>query len=130
MPIQTSTLRPGLLVSLKTSVAGNVRYYKEVITEAHETPEGAQEAVWQTQRIITDPEEHENARKARSRAAREIRSVCAQSAFGLLCPEGDADKLEKAIAKARVVAEEFNAVAKLTRVTVFVGNYIHDSLFH
>ena len=31
MNIQASTLRPGLLVSLKTSVVGNVRYTKQTI---------------------------------------------------------------------------------------------------
>lgn len=120
MTIKTSTLRPGLLVSLKTSVTGGVSYQKEVIEAEHITDEGVQKAAWQTQRTITDPEEHENAVKARSKARAKIRSVCADSAFGLLCPESDADKLEAAIAAAREIADGFNEVAKLTRVTVYV----------
>lgn len=120
MIIQTSTLRPGLLVSLKTSISGNVKYNKEVIAPEHKTESGAAEAVWQTQRTIAEPEEYENARKCRSKAAALIRSVCAQSAFGLLCPESDADKLAKVIAEARDIADGFNNQAILTRVTVYV----------
>ncbi len=120
MAIQTSTLRPGLLVSLKTSINGNVRYSKEIITEEHKTETGTAEAVWQTQRVIAEPEEYENAKKCRSQAASLVRAVCAQSAFGLLCPESDADKLAKAIAAARDIADGFNEQAILTRVTVYV----------
>lgn len=118
--MKTSTLRPGLLVSLKTSVSGNVSYQKQVIEDAHLTEDGAQQARWETQRTISDPEEHENAVKARSKARAKIRSVCADSAFGMLCPESDADKLEAAIKEAREIADGFNEVAKLTRVTVYV----------
>lgn len=120
MAIQTSTLRPGLLVSMKTSVVGNIRYDKEVITPAHETEQGHQEATWQTTRIIADPEEHDNAKKARSKAATLVRGVCAQSAFGLLCPESDADRLADAIAKAREIVNGFNEVALLTRISIYV----------
>ena len=120
MTIQTSTLRPGLLVSLKTEVRGNVRYSKQIVEEAHETEAGAQEATWQTTRIIADPEEHSNAKKARSKAASLISAVCARSAFGLLCPEQDADRLAEALRKAREIVDGFNEVALLSRVSVYV----------
>jgi hypothetical protein len=35
MPLNTSTLRPGFIVTLRTSVRGNVRYAKEIIESAH-----------------------------------------------------------------------------------------------
>lgn len=121
MSLQNQTLRPGFLVSLKTSCRGNVSYQKVEIESAHKVEEtGEQKARWETTRLITDPEEHERAITARSKAARKIRSICAHSAFGLLCPEIDAEKLEKAIKEANEIADEFNKTAALSRVTVYV----------
>lgn len=120
MSINTSTLRPGLLVSLKTSVVGNVSYNKRDLEQNHSTEDGALKAKWETERTISDPVEHEAAQKARGRAQSLIRSVCAVSAFGLLCPESDTDVLDKAIADARKVADEFNAGAKLTRLHLYI----------
>lgn len=115
---KTTTLRPGLLVSLKTSIDGNVSYAKETLEAEHVTEEGAARARWETVRVITDPAEHEAATKARSQARSIIAGICAKSAFGMLCPEDRASELEQAVAQARVVAERFNQTAKLTRVTV------------
>lgn len=120
MTIQTSTLRPGLLVSLKTSVTGNVTYTKKIIAGAHRDEAGKEVARWETERTITDPVEHEAAKKARSKARSLINGICAHSAFGLLCPEQDAEMLEKAVLDARAVADEFNATAKLSRVGIYV----------
>lgn len=117
---QSSTLRPGLLVSLKTSIAGNVRYTKIELEADHKTESGERKARWETQRLITDPDEHEAARKVRSRASSLIRGSCAHSAFGLLCPEDKADVLDKAVAEARALADEFNKSARLSRVYLYV----------
>jgi len=109
-----STLRPGLLVSLKTSVMGNVSYQRrDIINEASHSK-------WETDRIIADPAEHEAASKARNAARSLIAKVCTASAFGLLCPEADSDKLEAAIKDARKITEEFNSKAALSRVHVYV----------
>src|SRR5258708_37344395 len=75
---------------------------------------------WETERTITDPAEHEAAIKVRGKASSLIRGVCAHSAFGLLCPEADADKLASAITEARALIDQFNAQAKLSRVHVYV----------
>lgn len=117
--ISASTLRPGLLVSLKTSISGNVHYDK-VDLEVEKTEDGADRAKWETTRIITDRVEYEAARKARGKVTSLIRSVCSFSAFGLLCPEDRSDELDAAIKEARSVAEDFNANASLTRVHVYV----------
>lgn len=117
---KTSTLRPGLLVSLKTTVSGNVRYSKRVIDAAAVDDAGVQKARWETERTIMDPVEHDEARLACSKARTAVTRVCAQSAFSLLCPEVDAEALETAIADARAIAEAFNATAKLSRVYVYV----------
>lgn len=118
--MKTSTLRPGLLVSLKTTVTGNVQYRKRTIEAEHLTEDGAEMARWETERTIADKAEHEAAQKARSMAGSCVRSVCAHSAFGLLCPENRADELEKAIADARKIAADFNETASLTRLGVYV----------
>ncbi len=120
MTIKTSTLRPGLLVSLKTSLVGNVRYSKRVIESEHVVEGGAEKASWETERLISDPKEYEEGKKARSKARSLVNSVCAFSAFGLLCPESQAGELEKAIAAARAVADAFNDGAALSRVYVYV----------
>lgn len=118
--MQTSTLRPGFLVSLKTSVRGNVSYQRKDIEAEHKTEDGKAMARWETERVIADATEHDAAIKARTKARVMVTSVCTASAFGLLCPESAAEELEKAIEGARQVAESFNAEAKLTRLSVYV----------
>jgi hypothetical protein len=118
--MQTSTLRPGLLVSLKTTITGNVKYDRQDIEPEHMTTDGAQVAKWETERTIMDPAEHDAAVKARSKARSIVTGVCAKSYFGLLCPEANAVKLEEAVAEARKVAKAFNDEAKLTRVNVYL----------
>lgn len=117
MTMQTSTLRPGLLVSLKTSTRGNVSYEKLDLDLETGTSELKK---WETTRTIADVEEFERAKKARSGAVSIIRKVCAWSAFGLLCPESDKDDLETAITEAKQLIEDFNATAEMTRVHVYV----------
>jgi hypothetical protein len=114
------TLRPGLLVSLSTSIKGNIHYQKVDLEGNHLDENGEQRARWETTRVITDPIEHDAAAKVRSQVTYLIRSQCAVSAFGLLCPERNADKLSEAIAEARALADQFNADAALTRVSVNV----------
>jgi hypothetical protein len=125
-----STLRPGLLVSVKTSVAGNVSYRTFELEQDHITITGERRARWETERTITDPQEHESALKARSLARSAIQTVCAHSAFGLLCPEVNADKLAAAVAKARDIADAFNRTAQVTRlsVNVLVGRIAPDDV--
>lgn len=119
MTMSINTLRPGLLVSLKTSCRGNVKYDKLDIEREHEV-EGAEVAKWETTRTISDPAEFEAARKTQSLATSIIRRCCSLSAFGLLCPERDADILEAAIRDARKAVDEFNSTASLTHVSVYV----------
>lgn len=118
--IQSTTLRPGLLVSLKTGLTGNVQYDKVILEPERTDENGTARARWETVKTITDKEEHDRAEKARSKAAGAVRGVCAQSAFGYLCPEADADRLEAAIAEARAIADAFNRTARLSRVSIYV----------
>lgn len=118
--MQTTTIRPGLLVSLNTNVTGNVEYSKQTIESEHTTDDGARKAKWETERTITDPAEYEEAIKLRGKTRGLITAICARSSFGLLCPQDNADELSAAIAQAQQLAQDFNSRAKMTRVSVYV----------
>src|SRR5580765_2697290 len=113
------TLRPGFLISLKTSVRGNVQYTKvggqEILTE-----DGKAVAEWETTRVISDPAEFKRAGEVRSKARSLINSVCVASSFGLLCPEKQKQNLDLAVSEARRLTDEFNQDAELTRVSVYI----------
>jgi hypothetical protein len=118
--MQTSTIRPGLIVSLKTSIEGNVNYERYDVEPDHLTEEGQKRAVWETKRTIVDPEEHDAAVIVRSKCRSLIVGVCSISTFGLLCPESRKEQLDLAIAEAQNWATVFNSQAKLTRIRVYV----------
>lgn len=133
MPLNASTLRPGLLVPVKTSIKGNVRYDKKLLdvdTDAEVPTEDAELSRWETLRTIYDKREYERASKARSRARSIIRNVCIDSGFGLLCPEEKSDKLDAAITEARGLVEEFNLSARYSRIelNVLIGRIEPDSV--
>lgn len=117
--IQTSTLRPGLLVSLKTTIRGNVSYKKQDL-ETGTDESGAHYAKWETERTIIDPIEHESAVKVRGQICSLVRRECSASTFGLLCPEAKLDSLELAVKVARRMARDYNDRAAVTRIGVFV----------
>jgi hypothetical protein len=114
------TLRPGLLVSLKTSIVGNTEYRRVQLEADHITAEGTKRARWETERTIVDPKERARASEIRSQCRGSISRVCSSSTFGMLCPEDKKDELDTAVQEAQKLAQEFNAAASLTRVHVFV----------
>lgn len=118
MSINASTLRPGLLVAVKTSIIGNVSYAKRDLERDHLVG-AARVAKWETKRTVSDAEEHDEAVRVRSNATYAIRKLCAATAFGFLCPEDKADELAQAIEEARGMADAFNATARITRVRVY-----------
>jgi hypothetical protein len=118
--MEVSTLRPGVLVGLKTSVTGNVSYDKEVIEPEHRIRSGAVRAVVQITSTVTDPDEHVKANQIRLKARMIIVNTCARSTFGLLCPESNLDKLSLAMKEARRVVDGFNQTARLSRVSIYI----------
>lgn len=114
----TSLIRPGLLVSLKSSVEGGVQYTRRNL-EDETTDTGAAHTKWETDKLVDDPEEHDRASKVRSKALSEIRGVCSHTAFGLLCPESFEAKLDEAVARARAIVAEHNATAQRTFVEIY-----------
>jgi hypothetical protein len=127
---QTTTLRPGLLVGLTTSIRGNVSYIKRDIETGHIVANGEHVAKWETERTISDPAEYARATKVRSDARGLIVKVCVPTAFGPICPEADAADLEAAIVKARKLCEDFNRTAEVTRVKFYImtGRVASDDL--
>lgn len=119
MTITSTTLRPGLLVGMKTAVSGNVEYNKTDIVEDHVNEAGERLATWQTDKVIADAAEYEAAIKVRTKARGLITAVCARSDFGLLCPESKQGELETAIRKAREVCVDFNLTARITEVSFY-----------
>lgn len=105
-----STLRPGLLVALKTSIQGNVNTWSNDIERSEERVHT------ETVRTYADRAEHDRAVQTRSKVRSLLRSVCAQTNFGLLCPEERREQLDAAIAEVSKVVADFNSTAKYSLV--------------
>lgn len=118
--MRVSTLRPGLLVSLSTTIKGNVSYRVTEIEAEHFTGDGTKRARWETDKLILEPAEHEEAVKLRGKARSLVTAVCSASSFGLLCPEASREALDRAVTEAQEIADGFNARASVTRMAVHV----------
>lgn len=114
----SSVIRPGLLVSLKSAVVGGVSYQRfDLYTDK---PAAKMDVTrWETKRVIEDKAEHERAVKCRSAALASIRKCCSVTAFGLLCPEDQEGALDAAIKQARALVDAHNAEAKHTQVGIY-----------
>jgi len=110
------TLRPGILVVLKTGVEGGVSYEKEVLQSETLMADGAKEAEWKTKKRVDDAEEHDRAEKRRAEVRSLIEGACAKSDFGLLCPSEREQELGLRIAKAQILVDEFNKSARASQV--------------
>ena len=119
--MKSSILKPGYLVSLKTSIRGGIAYQRVTLEGDHiNESTGAREARWETQRSIQNPDEYAAAGVARSAARSLVASACCNSAFGLLCPMVNEGALSDKIQEARNIAERHNDGASCTRVDVYV----------
>lgn len=114
--MKASLIRPGLLVSFKTTVRGGVTYDKREIEAEHSVDTGALVARWETTREIADPAEHEAAISTRSKIRVVLLRHCCVSSFGYLCPEPNEARLAEAIEEAQRLADEHNGKARSTRV--------------
>lgn len=111
--MKTLLVRPGIMVALKTRVDAGVKY-----SVSEKSKEG-NTASWKTTRVTNDPDETTRATKARGLAIGAIRKVCSDTAFGLLCPLECEAELDAAILRAQAIADEHNASAVYTRVTIY-----------
>jgi hypothetical protein len=114
-PLFISTIRPGLLVHVSSSIKGNVSYQK---TEGSVVirDDGSEYADWETERTIKDPVEQKRAVEVRSKARSLVVGPCAATENGLLCPDERVAELEEAYTKARRLVEDFNLTATTTRL--------------
>ena len=117
--MKTSVLKPGYLVSLKTTIRGGVNYKRIDIEAAHYDETGAKVEKWETAKEIPDPEEFEQATIARGKARSVITAVCCASSFGLLCPLANEGALFDAIEEARRIADAHNSQSTRTHVDVY-----------
>jgi hypothetical protein len=117
---KASTIKPGLLVSIKSTVVGGVRYQRVDLDADKAIDDDADVSRWETTRVIEDKAEYEKATKCRSMALSLIRKVCSTTSFGLLCPNDQEGALDVAIAASRQLVENHNTDAVHTRVGVYV----------
>ena len=126
--MKTSTIKPGVLVSLKTSLSGGAQYKRVDLEPDHGTTSGGRLARWETVREIMDATEYDNAIAARSLARAAIIKHCCQSSFGLLCPNENEVRLMEGIADAQRIAADFNASSRTVSIEVYtlVGRVASD----
>jgi hypothetical protein len=117
--MRTTTLKPGLLVSLKTKIVGGVQYHREDLTPPSDAPAGADTKRWETTRTVIEPEAWERARVARTAAQAIVRRACIKSDFGLLCLASSADNLIESVEEAQRIAAAFNATTTGISVEVY-----------
>jgi hypothetical protein len=110
-PSATLSIRPGLLIALRSTVRGGVNYTRVNLESDSEAT-----VRWETTRVINDPKEHALAQKARSNAIAQVRGVCITTSFGLLCPAEKEAELDAAFTKAIEMRDTHNATAKCTVV--------------
>lgn len=111
-------LQPGILVSLRSSVSGGVSYDRTDLDADAPSNDGQATSRWETRKTVQDQAEHDRAMKVRGEAVSGIRKLCVVSSFGLICPTAREPELAAAIAAARTVADEFNATALYTRISI------------
>lgn len=129
------TIKPAILVSLKSSVSGGVTYTRTTldapkmpeamtvtapVASDSEKAERTEVERWETLKIVEDADEHKRATIARGKALTEIRKLCIASAFGLLCPLAYESELSEAIERARAIATAHNETARHTRISLYV----------
>ncbi len=114
-----SVIRPGLLVSLKSTVVGGVSYQRVDLDADRPAEDNQEVSRWETRRVIENVAEHERATKCRSAALAMIRKCCGATSFGLLCPTDQEGALDAAIASARALVDAHNESAEHTRVGIY-----------
>lgn len=113
------TIKPGYLVSVKTTLRGGVKYEREDIRNEHKK-DGSKEEEWRTVKTVTNEEEFKAAEKQRAKIAALVSSRCKLTPFGLICQEEDIEELYMAKELAELMVDEWNTSAKHTIMTLNV----------
>lgn len=112
------TIKPGILVSLKTHVQGGVSYVRDKVQT--NVSGRTEEKNWHTSKTIADVQEFEAAVQARAKISSLVRGGCIKTAFGLLCPNDWEEGLSDRIERAKLIANEYNETATITNVSFHV----------
>lgn len=133
------TLRPSILVVLRTTVTGGVTYDRTDLDTGEAPMPGVSRRRWVTDCTIMDPEEHERAGKVRSAARSLFTRICVDAPLGLMLPltiteEGeDADiaraqaQVDVVEAEARALIATHNDIAKHTHITLESSTFTFSS---
>jgi hypothetical protein len=126
----TRTVRPGLLVVLRTRIDGGVDYETEVVDAAHKDEIGQLVSEWNTRKTVTDAEVFAQAKKVQSECRGKIVNVCAATAFGLLCTLDREDALRAGVMEANTIAAKWNSSNPVSRVqvNVIIGKVEQDDV--
>lgn len=118
--MKPQVLRPGLLVSLKTSIRGAVTYDRRDLEPEHADESGAgRRARWETIKHVPDAQALDAATAVRGKARSLVTAQCSASSFGLLCPSARENDLADAIDAARALVTEHNRTST-AQVDVYV----------
>ena len=111
------TIKPGFLISIKTTCNGGVQYQRMDI-DTKGDGNGREITEWQTTRVIEDKDEHQRSVLVRAKCSNMLRLACISTPFGYICPESKMDSFMEIYEDAQRRALEFNASASYTRITV------------
>lgn len=115
--MQSIELRPGHLIVVDTKVAGGIHYHRKDLK--HEEQEGRDVLSWETERVIHNLPEFEEATRVRNAARALITGICLRTPFGvMLCPSDRKGELEQRIRDAQALVATFNTTAAHTRVRI------------
>ena len=111
------TIKPGYLVSVKTSRQGGVKYLHADKSKQFDS-DRREIARWETTRVIDDVSEFDRAANEQLGANYLIAKCCIRTPFGYVCPEENIVKLNEAIEAAHQKIDAFNKSA--THTTLYV----------
>lgn len=107
-------LRPTILLSLATSVAGGTVSEREDL--GTETSGGATIERWRTTKTIHDPEEYERAKELRVAVRNRFQRLARWTPFGLMVELDREPELRQVAAEAEREVAEFNAASRHSKV--------------
>lgn len=112
------TMKPGYLVSLKTTITGGIEY--ERVDIEHEEDGTIKYDKWETTKTIRNVKEYEKAVALRASIIGKIRRPCIRTPFGLVCLVDREDELTKAIEESRRLVQNYNSTATESFIAVHV----------
>lgn len=116
--MDTRTIRPGLLVGLKTSIVGGPAYFRKDLENEQVGDESRKK--WETVRVVQHVDELAAAQLTRNRARGEVVRVCMYTSFGLLCTVDREPELLAAIERAQRMVRDHNDVNRNVKVQLYV----------